>query len=201
MKTPAKIISIIFHPLLMPSLGFLILFNSGTYLAYLPSDYKEKLLIIVLVCTLVLPLSLIPFFLYRKIIFSVVMPEKHERYIPLVFTLFLYVFCFYMLQRIRIPPAYHAFCLGCVISVGAAFLITAKWKISTHMIGIGGLTGLVAYLIFYLQVNLELYLIFIILAGGLTGTSRIILDAHRSSEIYSGFLVGFITIPAVMFIY
>jgi len=201
MKNSAKIISILFHPLLMPSIGFLILFNSGTYLAYLPLDYKKMILIIVTICTLVIPLSMIPFFLYQKIIFSVHMSEKRERYIPLLVSFLLFLFCFYLLQRIRIPPAYHAFCLGCVISAGTAFIITSKWKISAHMIGIGGLIGLIAYLIFYLQVNLELYLALAILVAGMTGTARMMLDAHKPSEVYIGFLVGLTVIPAVMFIY
>jgi len=69
------------------------------------------------------------------------------------------------------------------------------------MIGIGGLIGLIAYLIFYLQVNLELYLALAILVAGMTGTARMMLDAHKPSEVYIGFLVGLTVIPAVMFIY
>ncbi len=201
MKTSAKIVSILFHPLLMPSIGFLVLFNSGTYLAYLPLDYKGMILLVVAACTLVIPLSMIPFFLYQKVIFSVHMSEKRERYIPLILTFLLYMFCFYLLQRIRIPQTYHAFSLGCVISVGTAFMMTSKWKISAHMIGIGGLTGLIAYIIFCLQVNLELYLIIAILVAGLTGTARMIINTHKPSEIYSGFLIGLTVIPLVMFIY
>jgi membrane-associated phospholipid phosphatase len=83
----------------------------------------------------------------------------------------------------------------------AAFIITSKWKISAHMIGIGGITGLIAYLIYYLHVNLEIYLIVIVLVSGLTGTARLILNAHHPSEIYSGFLMGFAIISVVMFVY
>ena len=201
MKKSAQIISILFHPLLMPALGFLILFNSGTYLAYLPVEYKKMILLIVILCTMVIPLSMIPFFLYQKIIFSVQMSERRERYIPLVLSFLLFFFCFYLLQRIQIPPAYHAFSLGCMISVMAACIITSKWKISAHMIGCGGITGLIAYLIFYLHVNLEIYLIIIVLVAGITGTARMVLNTHKSSEIYSGFLVGFAVVSLVMFVY
>jgi hypothetical protein len=201
MKKPAQIISILFHPLLMPSLGFLILFNSSTYLAYLPLEYKKMIFLIVILCTMVIPLSLIPFFLYQKIIFSLQMSERRERYVPLILTFLFSLFCYYLLQRLQIPSAYQAFSLGCMISVMSAFIITSKWKISTHMIGNGGITGLIAYIIYYLHVNLEIYLIIIIFLAGLTGTARMILNAHKPSEIYSGFLVGFAVISVVMFVY
>ena len=201
MKKPAQIISILFHPLLMPSLGFLILFNSGTYLAYLPVEYKKMIFLIVVLCTMIIPLSLIPFFLYQKIIYTVHMSERRERYIPLILTFMLFLFCYYLIQRLQIPPAYQAFSLGCMISVLAAFIITSKWKISTHMIGNGGIAGLIAYIIYYLHVNLEIYLIIIVFIAGLTGTARISLNAHKPSEIYTGFLAGFAVMSIVMFLY
>ncbi|KPK87532.1 MAG: hypothetical protein AMS27_02215 [Bacteroides sp. SM23_62_1] len=201
MKKSAQIISILFHPLLMPSLGFLILFNSGTYLSYLPAEYKKMILLIVILCTLVIPISMIPFFLYQKIIFSVQMSERRERFVPLILSFLLFLFCYYLLMRLQIPPPYKAFSLGCMVSVLAAFIITSKWKISAHMIGNGGITGLITYLIFYLQINLEIYLIIIIVVAGLTGAARMILDAHKPSEIYSGFIVGFTVISLIMLMY
>jgi hypothetical protein len=200
MEKAAKIISVLFHPIIIPSLGFLLLFNSGTYLAYLPFDYKKMILIIVVLCTFVIPLSLIPFFLYQKMIFDIQLSQSRERYIPLVLSFSLFLFCYFLLRRIPIPPDYKAFCLGCTLSVLIILLVTHRWKISLHMVGIGGLTGLIGYLIVYMQVNLEFYLILTLLVAGLVGTARLILEAHKPFEIYTGFLVGYGVITAVMFI-
>ena len=38
MERIARVISYIYHPLIMPTLGMLVLFNSGTYLSYLPAN-------------------------------------------------------------------------------------------------------------------------------------------------------------------
>ena len=69
------------------------------------------------------------------------------------------------------------------------------------MIGNGGIAGLIAYIIYYLHVNLEIYLIIIVFIAGLTGTARISLNAHKPSEIYTGFLAGFAVMSIVMFLY
>ncbi|MBC8457671.1 MAG: phosphatase PAP2 family protein [Deltaproteobacteria bacterium] len=69
------------------------------------------------------------------------------------------------------------------------------------MVGLGGLTGLISFLIFSMRVNLEFYLIMTVIAAGLAGTSRLFLDAHRPSQLYAGFVLGLLTIPAVMWVY
>jgi hypothetical protein len=69
------------------------------------------------------------------------------------------------------------------------------------MVGIGGLAGLISYLIIKMQVDLGFYLILIILAAGLTGTARLILNAHKPFEIYTGFLTGLVIITSSMFIF
>ena len=64
----AKIISVLFHPLLMPVYGFLIIFSAPTLFGYLPYDIKKLLLMVVVVNNVFLPLSLMPFLMNRKVI-------------------------------------------------------------------------------------------------------------------------------------
>lgn len=201
MDKAARIISVLFHPLIMPTLGFLLLFNSGTFLAYLPFEYKKMILLIVFLCTFIIPLSVMPFLIYQKIIFDITMPRARERITPLVISFIFLVLCYFLLRRVPIPPDYLAFCLGCAASTLLTLLVISKWKISLHMVGIGGLAGLVTYIIIKMQVDLGLYLIIIIIAAGLTGTARLVLNAHKPFEIYSGFLAGLIIIASVMFIF
>jgi membrane-associated phospholipid phosphatase len=133
-------------------------------------------------------------------IFDIQLSQKRERYVPLVICFSLYLFCYFMLRRIQIPPDYKSFCLGCSLSVLFVLILVSKWKISLHMVGMGGMTGLIVYLIIQMQVNLEFYLIVAILVAGLVGTSRLILKAHKPFEIYSGFIAGWVVILSVMLI-
>jgi len=184
----------------MPSLGYLLLFNSGTYLAYLPFEYKKMILLIVFLCTFIIPLSIMPFFLYQKIILDINMTQARERHIPLVISFIMFILCYILLKKIPIPPDFNDFCLGCAASAFIVLLAVSKWKISLHMVGIGGLAGLISYLIIHMQVNLGFYLIITILAAGITGTARLLLDVHKPLEIYIGFFVGLVIVASVMFI-
>jgi hypothetical protein len=200
MDKAARIISVLFHPLIIPTLGVMLIFNSGTYLAYLPFEYKKMILLIVFLCTFIIPLSILPFFFYQKMIMDINMPRPRERFTPLVISFIFLIFCYFLLKRIPVPPDYFNFCLGCAASVLATLFLLLKWKISLHMVGLGGLAGLISYIIIKMQVNLGFYFVLAVLAAGVTGTARLILEAHKPFEIYAGFLAGFLIIVSVMFI-
>jgi len=191
MEKISKAITYIYHPLIIPTLGMLVLFNSGTYLSYLPPDMKKWILLIVFLCTYVVPLAFIPFFLYQRMIMQIEMGSRRERYVPLVVSLVLYAFCYYIIRRISIPHLYHTFILSSLFAILATMIITFKYKISLHMVGAGGLVALIGFLAFYLKVNLQFFLGISVILAGITGTARIVLKAHSPDEIYSGFLTGF----------
>lgn len=197
----AKIISHIFHPLLIPTVGFLVLFYSGTYLSYLPFNMKAWITSIVFVSTFFIPLMFILFLRYQEIINSVQMKERKERYVPIIFTFFLFVFCFYLIRRIDIPSLFYSFLLGGLICLLVTFFITLQFKISIHMVGFGGLVALIIFTSFYLKVNLSFYLILAVLFAGVTGTARLFLKAHAPVEIYSGFILGFGIVLGTMMLY
>ena len=197
----SRIISHIFHPLMVPSVGFLILFNSGTYLSYLPFNIKAWITSIVFVCTFFIPLMFILFLRYQEIINDIQMKTRRDRYIPIIITFFLYVFCFYLIRRIDIPNMFYSFMLAGLITLLVTLFITLWFKISIHMAGMGGLIALVIYISFYLKVNLSFYLILVVLLAGITGTARLILKAHSPAEVYSGFVLGFGVVLATMMLF
>jgi len=138
----AKIISIIFHPLFMPVYGVLLLFFiSGTFLSYLPGIVKRIVFIIIAVNTIILPLSVVPFYISQKIIKSVHMDTSRERIIPLTLNGFFFYLGYYLLNRLQVTDLIKVYMLASFSVVVVTLLVSLKWKISIHMIGIGGLTG------------------------------------------------------------
>lgn len=83
--------------------------------------------------------------------------------------------------------------LGATITIFVAWMLSFRWKVSIHMIGIGGLTGMLFGLSKILNADLLTIIIITILFSGLLGTSRIILGAHSPKQVYVGFLIGFLT--------
>ncbi len=193
----AKIISYIFNPLLMPSLGLLMIFNSGTYLSYLPFEAKRLIFLVIFSGTFIIPASFIPIFIYFKIINEVEVESASQRIIPLVLTGVIYFCTFYMLRAMPVPFI-NIFILSTMMCILINAIIIIKWKISSHLIGIGGLTGLAIGLFIRMNADIAYFLIALILIAGFLGYARLRLRMHTPAQIYTGFLLGFAIVCTMM---
>jgi hypothetical protein len=188
---PAKIISVIFYPLLMPLYGMAIIFSAPTLFGYLPFEVKKLLFLIVLMNNVLLPFSLLPFFRYRNIISSWSVENRRERIIPLIIITLLYSVTSFIIFRFTIPVflksfIYAAFFISLVVTI-----INFWWKISIHSVGVGALTALVLILSLKMYSPLTWYLILVIIAAGLVLSSRLKLNSHSPDQVWFGFLAGF----------
>jgi hypothetical protein len=185
----AKVLSYIFNPLLMPTLGVVLIFYSGTYLSLIPQEGKNLILSVVFTGTFVVPLCFIPLYMYLKIIRNIEMESRGQRMIPYIVTFVAYCCTFYLIRRIPIPFI-NSFIFGTCMTLLLNTGILIKWKISSHMIGAGGIVGLIFGLIFRLNADILFYLNVSLVISGLLATSRIILQSHKPKEVYSGFFLG-----------
>ncbi len=191
MRTTAKVISTIFHPLAMPIIGLLIIFNTDTYINYaVPLDLKKAIIILVGTSTFIIPLLISLLLLNRKIIKSLEMESQKERIIPYLVTVSFYIFTLFLLEKAAVPPIIYNFIIGATLSIMLAFIINLKWKVSAHMIGVGGLVGALFCVGILLDIYITPFIIFSLLTAGLIGSARLILKSHTPSQIYVGFAVG-----------
>jgi hypothetical protein len=191
MKIFSRAITILFHPLLMPTLGLLLIFNSGTYLSLLDPAAKRAVLFVMALGTLFFPLMMIPVLYYRNLISSLQEASREERFLPYLILLILYVITFIYFARLPLRGVIQNYVLSVTILLFVLIVVNIKFRICVHMAAIGGITGLVVVLIFLYETPLQGFLVMSILAAGLTGTARQILGVQRPVEIYTGFLVGF----------
>lgn len=185
----------------MPALGVFIIFNTVAYLSILPFDVKKSVFIIVFISTFILPVALIPFFLYFKIIRDEQIDDKQQRLIPLLITVIFYYLTYFFMARYNIPQFIRVFMLSATIAITITFFITILWKISSHMIGIGGITG--ALMAVSLRHNVDghsLLLVFFLISGFLA-YARLRMDSHNPAQVYAGYGVGFATILTTMLLY
>ena len=176
----AKIIAIIFHPLLMPVYGMAIIFIAPTLLGYLPFNVKKLLIFIMLVDNVLLPLSILPFLIQKKIITSWAISERKERNILLIFTTLLYCATSFIIIRFPVPVFLKSFIIATAFLSLIVTIINFWWKISLHSIGAGSITGLVIVLSMNMMVTLTWFLIPIIIVSGLIISSRLRLNKHNS---------------------
>jgi hypothetical protein len=200
-KNIARLITGIFNPLIMPTLGILILFNSNSYFSMLPYDAKKVIFLTTFISTFLLPLSFLPLFIYQNIIKNISMKSKRERLLPFSVIFIMYILAYFLLKRMGVPSTINNLILGGGFTILLLIIITLKWKISAHMAGVGALTGVLFIFSFQTQSSFLVYLLLTIMVSGLVGTSRIILQSHSSAQVYTGFGLGLITIIATYLIF
>lgn len=185
----------------MSIVGVLLILNMDLFIPYSNPAAFRIILIVLGLSTLLLPLSLIPFYLHQGIIQSVEMANRKERFIPLLVTSFIYFMTYILLQKLMITEIILAFVFASASTVLVIAIITNYLKISIHMAGLGGIIGLLLYLSITFNLNILEYLMIIILISGFTGMARLMLKSHKPSEVYSGWVTGLIVVFLVMKIY
>ena len=121
----AKIISIIFHPLMMPLLTLLILFNSNTFIAFsIADEMKTFIYFLFIAFTVVLPTMIFLWLIKRGVISSLDMPEASERKIPFLISIILYFALYYLLRKLALPELVYLLLLGTILSIVVCFFIT-----------------------------------------------------------------------------
>src|ERR1043165_3253938 len=156
----AKIISVLFHPLLMPTYGFALLFYTKNYIATFTADnIKFLILSITFLFTFLLPALNALILLKMKRISSLEMNDPKERIIPYGSTSLYYFALFYLFYNADFPAIFKIVILGAGISILLTLLINFRWKISAHCLGIGGMAGAMLGIIYRLQLDFQAVLI------------------------------------------
>ncbi len=197
-NTLAKIVTVIFHPLLMPVYGMVIILSGPTLYGYLPFTVKKLIILIMLVNNVLLPLSLLPFFIRMNIISSWTISERKERKIPLAITTLLYCTTSFIFFRFPIPFFLKTFIYASAFLSLLVTLLNFRWKISIHSVGVGAIVALVIILSLKMYTPLTGYLISSVIAGGLVLSSRLKLNYHNPYQVWSGFFTGFAGLAVVM---
>ncbi|MCD6068611.1 MAG: putative rane protein [Bacteroidetes bacterium] len=195
MKSPlATVISYIFHPLFVAAYGFSILLFTKNYFSYFfPLNVKLLLLAMTISFTCFLPVFNLYVLKRLKLITSLYLDNGKERTFPYVITSMFYLGMAYLIRDFHIPGIYISFLVGAAATILLTAIINLKWKISAHMMGIGGLAGSILAVSLILGQNFLMWFCFIILAAGLTGFARLELNAHTPKQVYVGFSLGMLT--------
>ncbi len=199
--TLARVISVIFHPLFMPVYGLLIVFSAPTLFGYLPFQVKKLLLLIIAINNVLLPFSLMPFFIHRNIISSWTIENRRERVIPLLLTTLLYSATSFIIFRLPIPLFLKTFIFSTFFISIVVTVINFWWKISLHSTGAGAIIALVLILSFRMYTPLTGYLLISVIAAGLVLSSRLRLNYHSPLQVWLGFLSGLLGLSLFMMLF
>ena len=201
MKKIASVISILFHPLLMPTLGLLLLLNSGTYISLLDPAAKRAILFVMALGTLFFPLMMMPILYYRNLVTRMQNSSREERIISQVIILILYIITFVYFVRLPLSRIIHSYVLATALTLSVVLLVGIWFKVCMHTAALGGLAGLIIALIFLYESPLQGVLMIALLVGGVTAASRLAMGVCRSAEVYAGYIVGFGVVLITLLMY
>ena len=197
----AKIISVLFQPLLIPTYTLLLVFSLNNYIALIiPVEYRKIIVALVAVTTFVLPAIFILIMYRRKMINTLNMDRREERILPLFITGIFYFLAYNLMRRIQLDDVYMRLFLGSFLSVITALIISFFWKISMHMIGMGGLVGALIGITQVVPVDLATWVMIAVFLSGITGFARLKLKAHTPLQVYAGFTGGLLVMLLVFWI-
>jgi len=189
----SKVISFFFHPIFMPTYAIFLLFAFVPLFSdFMSMSQKIQIVQLVIIFTLLLPIFSVLTLKKFNVVTSIYMENREERRWPLLFTIIWYYLLFRLLDSIHIQYIVIQLLFGAMLILLLAIIVSNFWKISLHMLGIGGVLG--AFFAIQTLFGGNIFLIITLLfCAGLVGFARINEDAHTLKQVYLGFLVGFCT--------
>jgi membrane-associated phospholipid phosphatase len=188
------LISLVFHPLMMPTYIHGLVFVYCTDLLPLTRDAKIQTLVFVFISTYMVPALATGMMWASGAISSITLEKRTDRLVPLLVTAVIYTGVSYIFMDFFSMARLLGLFMGAVaLSVLLTALITRFWKISTHMVGVGGLVGFILAVVEKTQNNsLDLPLMGSFAVSGAVASSRLYLGAHTPKQISAGFFLGMV---------
>lgn len=187
----ARIVSILFHPLFIPTAGMILLFRLNTYINFSVPDPAKRFILVILFVNTALAPALSVFLLQRtRLIQEVVPGGRYDRLLPLLISSMFYILTYYLMRQLSLPSLVNYYIMGATMLVLVCLVISFRWRISLHMASLGGLTGFFIATSLLLQTDIAWLIMITFLVSGFVGSARMILHHHHPMQIYGGFLTG-----------
>ncbi|MGF7217504.1 membrane-associated phospholipid phosphatase [Spirosoma lacussanchae] len=195
----ARFLSILLHPLLMPTLLFgLLLFQAPGVVgmdAFSPA-LRLSLLVLIFIGTFAVPSLLIVYLVRTGYVSSLQLETLADRRLPYFLTALIYTFVAYLfafrMQLVSTVAPEIAILLGSIaVSILLVGLISLYWQISAHGVGLGGVLGGIGGLMLKFSLtDLFLPMLLLVLLAGFVASARLKLNAHTPGQILAGLALG-----------
>jgi hypothetical protein len=194
----ARVLSVIFHPLFIPTYFFTFLaWALPTSLEPIGVEQQPRFLAFIFIVTCLLPFLNVGIFKAFGTIQTFQMTDRKERLMPFVFISAIYVaitYLFHLYARMNLNDNFLKFMVIIDLLVVVATIATFFFKVSVHSVTIWGLIGMLVPLNKITEVSTIFYptLAVIVLAGFIM-SARLHMGAHNSREVTWGAVLGLAT--------
>ena len=189
MKKLLTLASYLFHPIFISVYAAFIYF-AATKNFYVASELFLYVIQIVII-TILIPITLFFLLLSLGKIDSIMVENLEQRKIPLLINVSLLMLLIHKSITIdNLPELYFFFLGGAISTIIALIAIYLQTKVSLHMIGITALTSFIFGISLNTQTDLTYTFAFFVVSIGWVASSRLVLKAHSSKELFFGFITG-----------
>lgn len=187
----AHILSDVLSPMLVPTIG-MILAMTLTGLVILPASTRAGATLGVFFITCLIPMLFIFILMKLGKVSDTSISNPRERTLPFCATFLCYLAAALYVYTLHAPFWLMLFFLGAALVTAVCMLVTQWWKISAHTAGVGGLTGVLAWLAWkgMFVVNPAVTVSIAIVLLGCMASARLILGHHTLGQTACGALLG-----------
>jgi hypothetical protein len=190
----AHLISVVFHPLFIPTYIFLFLMQVVPYEFAGITPWELTLrLFSVFWWTAFVPAFAI-FLLWRlQFVNGIMLLTQRERIIPFVLVMLFYWWQYYLSRHFTDQPiVLKFFYLGIFLSTVIGLIVNNYMKISLHGMAAGGAVAAVILFSWFYALPLWIYILSVTLLVGLIASARLLISDHSNKEVYAGLISGMI---------
>ena len=193
----ATIASYILHPVFLPIImSWVILTISPASFAQYDKKGLTMLFLQIAITTIAFPVLVVVLLKALGFVNSILLRNQKERIIPLLATMMCYWWVSHVFKNIEAPVNMQILMRGAYWSIIVLFVCSIFFKISMHTMAAGGMLGMLIVLTIMSPVQMTIPLFLGILIAGISGTARLLLGAHTQFEIWTGYILGILTMLA-----
>ena len=186
----SQVLSLLFSPFYAPLWAFVWLFSFSRF-QIMTWSYRLYILAVVFLFTILVPRLTINLFRRLNQWTHWQLGHRRHRHMPYVLTLLSYATCLAIFLQSQTNMFFCGIIMAAIVAQLLCSVINLWWKISTHMVGMGGLVGMVLAFSYTFFFNPTWLLCGLLILSGMLGTSRMVLRQHSLSQVLVGFLLGF----------
>jgi len=194
----ARVLSVVFHPLFIPTYFFWFLSRVlPTSLEPVSVALHTKFIIFIFLVTCAVPLINVAIFRMFRTVRSYGMPDRRERLMPFVFISLIYVivtYLFHLHGRMNLNDNFMKFMVVIDMLVVIGTIATFFFKVSIHSLSVWGLIGMLVPLMKITEVNTLFYpTLGVIVLAGFVMAARLKTGVHNPREVMWGAVLGLAT--------
>lgn len=188
-----SILAFVLHPILMPTYAYLVLSNAELFSWLIPAPASYYVTLSIFSLTAIVPALLFVLMKRFTIIKSYQMATNQERVIPLILMTLIYLTVYLYIRPYPVFFLASMILLFAFVSSSLSLITNFLIKVSLHCIGISTFVGMTISISMYYGVNMLHIILGGLIISGVAGYVRLALKAHSNTEVYLGYVIGFLS--------